>query len=630
MPVAKLSTLSVPDAMKSEEGNSSVDTFVRQSTGKDHLLSFSRTGDSPVQWFQLLHALDQPDIPGWPLLTSVKVQMQKCEKCSQEFCSPVNYRRHTRLHRRSLNFDKESRRYRDLLGAYWDKLSLDEVKEVALLDDISLKDILGTDTLITTVYNSLRRSDIWTLPAAYAKAGSTLLEIVQAKPSSLPISSQDLFSILDEASERTFLCAGTAESMQKYIFDAETVKGSKELKTLIACTCFLFEQKLVKAWLAEKEAEALRCQKLLVEEEDAAQRRQAEMLEKKRQKKLRQKGQKAKEQQKYEEKVEVSVTTADSLDNYSLELEETSNPSAPSPSNLSNTVDTSADESSTIEMIHFSNVDTDIEAQDFYNEHFDCSVDTVQCVEPLPFPANTRKQFSHSHWWQVQKSQRVGRNGFFSNRDNHQTLKLESVHSKYGTPKDWGATVHNGKIWTKKVRVENDINTSEGGECEVIIGSISVPVKKGITSHLENNIVSKKHWRPVSRHGGKGRQDKEEDEIPAKVDDETTMPSRNCVQSFGTGNFCKKSSGKVLDDNTHAEGQQFSSSAVKAFLAQRWKEAIAADHVTLVLSHAPELTPEPPNAQFNSPKNGAVGLNGKSATKSEKGIQMKYVLKQKN
>lgn len=36
---------------------------------------------------------------------------------------------------------------------------------------------------------------------------------------------------------------------------------------------FLFFSVQVKAWIAEKDAEALRCQKLLVEEEEAAQRR---------------------------------------------------------------------------------------------------------------------------------------------------------------------------------------------------------------------------------------------------------------------------------------------------------------------------------------------------------------------
>lgn len=46
------------------------------------------------------------DLPGWPLLSPLKVQMQKCEKCSKEFCSPINYRRHIRVHRRTLNIDK--------------------------------------------------------------------------------------------------------------------------------------------------------------------------------------------------------------------------------------------------------------------------------------------------------------------------------------------------------------------------------------------------------------------------------------------------------------------------------------------------------------------------------------------
>lgn len=32
--------------------------------------------------------------------------MLKCEKCSREFCSTINYRRHIRVHRRSLNIDK--------------------------------------------------------------------------------------------------------------------------------------------------------------------------------------------------------------------------------------------------------------------------------------------------------------------------------------------------------------------------------------------------------------------------------------------------------------------------------------------------------------------------------------------
>jgi len=60
MPVAKLRGNCTPDAMRSKEGNDSLDTFIRQAIGKEPLLSFSRTGDSQVQLIQLLHALDQP------------------------------------------------------------------------------------------------------------------------------------------------------------------------------------------------------------------------------------------------------------------------------------------------------------------------------------------------------------------------------------------------------------------------------------------------------------------------------------------------------------------------------------------------------------------------------------------
>lgn len=70
-------------------------------------------------------------------------------------------------------------------------------------------------------------------------------DIIQGRPYGLPISSQDLFSVLDDASERTFLCAGSAESLQKYVFDGEAGKIGLEMKNMIACTSFLVEQKLV-------------------------------------------------------------------------------------------------------------------------------------------------------------------------------------------------------------------------------------------------------------------------------------------------------------------------------------------------------------------------------------------------
>nr|GEY37901.1 zinc finger, C2H2 [Tanacetum cinerariifolium] len=82
MPVAKLLGANTPDAMNSEEGNDSLDTFLRQAVGKQPLFSFSRTEDSPTQWIQLLHSFDQPDLTTWPLLAPMKPQMQKCDKCA--------------------------------------------------------------------------------------------------------------------------------------------------------------------------------------------------------------------------------------------------------------------------------------------------------------------------------------------------------------------------------------------------------------------------------------------------------------------------------------------------------------------------------------------------------------------
>lgn len=69
----------------------------------------------------LIHILYfSADLPGWPLLSPLKIQMQKCDKCSREFCSPINYRRHIRVHRRSLNVDKVFFFLRDLIfGCCW-------------------------------------------------------------------------------------------------------------------------------------------------------------------------------------------------------------------------------------------------------------------------------------------------------------------------------------------------------------------------------------------------------------------------------------------------------------------------------------------------------------------------------
>lgn len=689
MPVAKLRGSSTTDAIKSEEGNDSLDTYVRQAVGKEPFLSFSRTGDSPVQWIQLLHALDQQDLPGWPLLSPLKIQMQKCDKCSREFCSTINYRRHIRVHRRSLNIDKESHKSRDLLGAFWDKLSLDEAKEVVSLKDVTLEEVPGS-SIIRSLTSFIRKPGFCTLPQPYVKAGSALLDIIQSRLSRLPVSSLELFSILDDASERTFLCAGSAESMQKYVFDGEAGKIGQEMKNLIACTSFLIEQKLVKAWVADKDAEALRCQKLLVEEEEAAQKRQAELLERKRLRKLRQKEQKVKEQA-IGGKVDLKDFTADVLD--SPPSAEISSPSIESESS-SNALETTAEhDPSPFEPVQTwsAEEDEDTEAQ-FSLEHSDSGT----------FP-NAGRRTAHGNRrprWQLPKSQRFGRNGFYSTQ-NPQVLKLENMQ-KHASPGDPRAApiVSGNKVWTRKPKMETeeksksivlteDVAQADQHEnSEVMIGSISVTLGNCTAQQLGDDLIeapehcSTEHavskpiktdsvqggsqstvklWRPVSRHEARGPMpvqngsaDSKEDVITGGKGNDRMVPSETCLRSSASGENGADSHLPV-DRSAHPEGLMFSSNAAKAFLAQRWKEAITADHVKLVLS--PES--EPPGCPDSGNDSEVVktssdhrrrilgnaenvlanvgpfepkatdAVKAKFRTKPEKSVTIKYIPKQK-
>ncbi|EPS64283.1 hypothetical protein M569_10498, partial [Genlisea aurea] len=229
------------------------------------IIQLSGTRDNSVHLVPLLHSsLDQPDAPGWPVITPLKVQLLKCEKCSLEFCSPINYKRHARIHRRSWKVDKEYGNLRTPLAEFWDKCSIEERKQVVSFDDIMLKKTPGS-SVIDALDAALLEAGIWGFPYVYIKAGSKLLGVIRSSPS---ISSRDLFGILDDASEGTFLFTGAAECVQNFIFDGDAF-NSLEWRNLIASTCFLFELQLVKAWVADKDAEALRCQKLLVEEEEA-------------------------------------------------------------------------------------------------------------------------------------------------------------------------------------------------------------------------------------------------------------------------------------------------------------------------------------------------------------------------
>ncbi|KAB2069618.1 hypothetical protein ES319_A08G105600v1 [Gossypium barbadense] len=637
--------------MKSEEPNDSLDTFIRQAIGKEPLLSFSRAGDSSVQWIQLLHALDQQEIPGWPLLTPLKVQMQKCDKCSREFCSPINYRRHIRVHHRLKKLDKDSAKNRDLLAAFWGKLSEDEAKEVVSFKDVALEEVPGS-SVIKSLTTLVKRPGFSALPQVCLRAGSALLDLVQARPSRFPISSQELFSILDDASEGTFLC-GAAVSMQKYIFDGEAGKIGLDTKNLVACTSFLVEQKLVKAWLADKDAEALRCQKLLVEEEEAAHKRQVELLERKRQKKLRQKEQKAKELRPWE--MEEVISTDQVLP--------------------------------ALEPIPFPNPEEGVDYRvqtEFYNRY--CEPGTSQNGEKRVEQVDGCQRKVVARWKTPPKSQRVVLNGFHANQNSH-GFKSGGTN-KHGTNRERIAAMGNSnKMWSRKPKAIDDgdsLQIKAGKQAtnqpdqnknpELIIGSISVPLGKNlgethdrcpVECQPKNNVQERfskhdhvqivanrstiKFWRPVSRQERKsslpvqnGIRDVEVEVIAENdgVQISSNESYRRSSAVDGSDGVLRMNLSSTLKESVQPGGLQFDSNAAKAFLAERWKEAVAGEHVTLVLSS----NPKPPGCsgvEIDSSEKWMVKAGAceastvgaaiaKYRTKPEKGAKTKYIPKQRS
>ncbi|MCO5550552.1 hypothetical protein L7F22_004039 [Adiantum nelumboides] len=240
------------------------------------------------------------DLPGWPLMSN-KMQMHKCEKCSQEFCSPLNQRRHMRAtHRRPLNGDKEDlKKKREQIAGFWDKLSPEDASEVLSAKSLSLLDLSAT-AVVRALTTQLQQPSLLLLPQTYLKVATALLDLVQNKSTKAPLKSGELFAILEDASEKNMLCGVTSSTMHRCIFDNNPGRVGLETKNLAASLGFLIEYKLVRAWMDDKDAEALRCQKALVEEEEAAQKRRAKLLERKKQRKMRQKEFKDKERRSIE------------------------------------------------------------------------------------------------------------------------------------------------------------------------------------------------------------------------------------------------------------------------------------------------------------------------------------------
>ncbi|KAI4330838.1 hypothetical protein MLD38_029083 [Melastoma candidum] len=315
--------------------------------------------------------------------------------------------------------------------------------------------------VIKSLASLIRKPGFPVVPQVCIRAGSALLDIVQASPSRFPLSSQELFGILDDASENTFL-SGPTLMMQKNIFDKDAGKIGLETKNLVAFTSFLLEQKLlfylVNAWMADKDAEALRCQKLLVEEEEAAQRRQAELLEKKRLRRLRQKEQKAKGN-KSGEILDVNDILPELENGYT-------------------------------------------NSGSFKNAR-------------LLRPPGDSHQHTHAASWTVQRRFR-GLPGVLNEVYRNSSSKPEFKH-RHGNQDSKNSNINSKKVWSRKSKPDKeseDLNSrvheafpeaDQGKKREVLIGSIAVALGGCASrpSTAQSNRSRGKLWRPVSRNGVK-------------------------------------------------------------------------------------------------------------------------------
>ncbi|KAL9237316.1 hypothetical protein vseg_011881 [Gypsophila vaccaria] len=591
MAQAKIETA---NRLKSVDGDASIDTLIRQTIGKE---PFYRTNESSFQLNQLL--CDPSAImAGWPVYPPMKIQMQKCGKCSREFCSTINYRRHLRLHRRKLNPDKDSAtKYRGLLQSFWDKLSVEEAMEIMSLDEFLLGVISGS-LIVKTLASFIRKSVYTSLPQSYVKSGGVLLDLVQGRPTRFPVSSQDLFDVLDEASENTFLCAGTAELVQKFVFNGDAGQIGLEMRNLIACTSFLVEQKLVKACLAYKDAESLRYQKLLVDEEEAAQKRQAALMEKKRLKKLRQKEQRAKE--------------------LPIAGDDDSPEKSPPSSSSSNPAD---DNDAILEILeippdataeHSQPLNGDV-VEDQENRHPDLGTHQKGCPD-----SGTHQNFEHkklhrdgqrqvvNYRWQAPKSHRY-LNGFHTSHNNQ--VPKPGVGQKRAASRNSHTATNGTKVWSVKPKSE----TSEGSpkpispietpkppcqERQLLIGSIPVPLgNHSILGHIDDVGFASESSAlelPVPRENGDcqspalGNRNQGTANCSAvtllRVSRPVIQHHNELVQPTdvveSTSNGVEDKSDSFVEDGYQGG---FSSHLAEAFLSQRWKEAITADHVELVL-----------------------------------------------
>ncbi|KAL0738977.1 hypothetical protein Bca4012_015187 [Brassica carinata] len=452
------------ELVKQDGNDSSLDMLIRRAVGKDPFLSFPRPDNNPVQLFQLLNNLERP---GWPLLTPLKIQLHKCEKCSREFCSPVNHRRHSRMHRRPRKPEKDSSKERDALGEFWNKLSVVDAKEILSFKGMMLEDVAGESV----------------------ESGLMIKIILNAQPhADIVIHAPVLQDIIQARTPRTLLCMYPLHVINICILNVK-----------------------IEAWLTDKDAEALRCQNLLVEEEEAAQRRQAELLERKKRKKLRQKEQRVKDQKK------------DAKEDESTTSEEQHSP-AESSSPLSVASDSEAQRSDSIPIEDSSSLE---EPQVLDMDNGRNGETQAPMVDDDGFGNGQNMERPRSGRRQMEKRSQHGMpNGFHGNH----APKLGGIR-KNGTNRDvrgnatkvWSRKANNPKTISPDAVVNEQDQTKNS---EVLIGSVSVTIRstgehnqtkcseeerrmKTVEAKPTSEQSTVKVWRPVS---SKGRIDENTDE----------------------------------------------------------------------------------------------------------------------
>uniref|UniRef100_A0A2P2J649 Uncharacterized protein n=2 Tax=Rhizophora mucronata TaxID=61149 RepID=A0A2P2J649_RHIMU len=396
--------------------------------------------------------------------------------------------------------------------------------------------------------------------------------------------------------------------------------------------------------------------------------RQAELLERKRQKKLRQKEQKAKEQRQEEKDAKGHIDdTPEDVTPAEQSLLLSSDSDSHSPETL---LDDALFSTEPFQPA-ITDGDLDLEVQTApENGYGDLSNENNFEWQAIEGNSHRHIAVAQYHGPRISRQNHLP-NGFHASQNAH-VPKL-SVVQRHGSHKD--AKPHGNGKWSRKQKLEvngDSLRTRVQKEVmnqpdkikknEVLIGSILVTLgncscfrehhmpderHKQDDIHCGTNRSTVKLWRPVSRSGKESNVD-----VIAGKGDGHNLSSDSYVRNGEIG-----SSSPLKEESLQPGSLNFSSQAAKAFLAKRWKEVIATDHVTLVLSpnlespaqsesesicpvadaHSSDakkrnISGNPPNQLANGwVVHGATAGSAKSKprTKPEKGVKLKYIPKQR-